>query len=183
MPGLNNLMGKPLKHYAQDAITRQRYIVVALEDENDNDDFCLVIDIDSLDSDMRSELISVVEGDECQSQPEIKNVLDKKYFYNYPKASILKVLTALHKIKSIKSAQVLVKLPYDKTMTPKEIKKGIREYNLSLTSSKNSLMSNNVDNNTNKEEIENIKSEMNGLKEQIENLTSSMADLIKALKQ
>lgn len=189
MSGLNSLTGKPLKHYAQDLTTKQRYVVIALQNDTDPDS-CSVIDIDALDSDTRAELLNFVNSDECQRVPEIWSLLDKKYFMNYPKATMLNVLTKMRQIKVVKSAQVAIQLPGDKTMTPKEIidcinkyesesKGGIGHFKLNKETTTNVI---NEAENKNSEEINALKKEVSSINEQVSALTSSIADLISALK-
>ena len=55
-------------------------------------------------------------------------VLDKKYFLDYPQATMLKVLKAMHQIQVVDSKQVAVSLPGEQIMTPKELANAIREY-------------------------------------------------------
>ena len=80
MSGLNSLTNRPKKHYAQDMVTKQRYVVISLQNDTDPDT-CSVVDIDALDADTRSELLNFVDSDECQRQPEIWKLLDRKYFF------------------------------------------------------------------------------------------------------
>ena len=81
---VSELTGKQLKHYAQDEVSKERYVVIALQNDT-NPDTCSVVPYDRLDSDLRSELLAVVNSDECQHVPEIWKILDKKFFYSYPK--------------------------------------------------------------------------------------------------
>ena len=186
MSGLNSLSGKPLKHYAQDTITRQRYVLIALQNDTDPDT-CSVVDIDALDADTRAELLNLVNSDECQRQPEIWKILDKKYFMSYPKATMLNVLQRMKQIKVVKSNQVAVQIVGDQTMTPKQIVDSINEYKSKTTTQGVSKFSMNeqavVDvENKNATEIAEVKNEIASINTQIGALTSSIADLIKALK-
>ena len=186
MSGLNSLSGKPLKHYAQDTITRQRYVLIALQNDTDPDT-CSVVDIDALDADTRAELLNLVNSDECQRQPEIWKILDKKYFMSYPKATMLNVLQRMKQIKVVKSNQVAVQIVGDQTMTPKQIVDSINEYKSKTTTQGVSKFSMNeqavVDvENKNATEIAEVKNEIANINTQIGALTSSIADLIKALK-
>ena len=186
MSGLNSLSGKPLKHYAQDTITRQRYVLIALQNDTDPDT-CSVVDIDALDADTRAELLNLVNSDECQRQPEIWKILDKKYFMSYPKATMLNVLQRMKQIKVVKSNQVAVQIVGDQTMTPKQIVDSINEYKSKTTSQGVSKFSMNEQTvadveNKNATEIAEVKNEIANINTQIGALTSSIADLIKALK-
>ena len=186
MSGLNSLSGKPLKHYAQDTITRQRYVLIALQNDTDPDT-CSVVDIDALDADTRAELLYLVKSDECQRQPEICKILYKKYFMSYPKATMLNVLQRMKQIKVVKSNQVAVQIVGDQTMTPKQIVDSINEYKSKTTTQGVSKFSMNeqavVDvENKNATEIAEVKNEIANINTQIGALTSSIADLIKALK-
>lgn len=189
MSGLSSLTGKPLKHYAQDLITKQRYVVIALQNDTDPDT-CSVIDIDALDADTRSELVNFVNSDECQRVPEIWKLLDKKYFMSYPKATMLSILRQMKQIRVVKSNQVAVQLPGDQTMTPKEIVECINKYeqqnkshyrpNESFSLASHSPLSATEDKNS--QEIESLKNEVKTINEQVSSLTTSIADLIAALK-
>lgn len=177
--------GKSLKHYAQDAVSRARYIIIALQNETDPDT-CSVVDIDALDSELRSELVNFVNSAECQKIPEIWKVLDTKCFMNYPKASMLKVLKALKQIKIVKSAQVIVQCPDDVVRTPKDIIEGLKVYysqkqNKSFNLDKSEEENKQVIEQT--QEINELKNEINSIKDNISVLTSSISDLVKALSE
>lgn len=127
MVGITDENGKLLKHYAQDTVTRKRYILIALENQTDPNT-CSVVDMDALEQNVRAELVSLVNSPECQMKEEIWQVLDKKYFLDYPQATMLKVLKAMHQIQVVDSKQVAVSLPGEQIMTPKELANAIREY-------------------------------------------------------
>lgn len=184
---VNELTGKQLKHYAQDEQTKERYVVIALQNDTDPNT-CSVIPYDRLDSDLRSELLSVVNSDECQRVPEIWKILDTKFFYSYPKQTMLQVLRALRQIKIVNSDQVRVEITPDQTMTPKEIVDAINLYNKQKEShtkfspeatAREAVIENSVQN----EEIETLKSRMNNMEAQISNLSSNISELISAIKQ
>jgi hypothetical protein len=124
---MTSIMGKPLKHYATDRITNQRYFMLALENDTNKNE-CSVIDMDAMPSELRAELTEIINSDECQRVTDPWKVLDTKFFMDYPKQTILAVLRAKRWIKVVDSDNVLVQLPEDKTMTPKEIAESIREY-------------------------------------------------------
>ena len=127
MVGITDENGKLLKHYAQDTVTRKRYILIALENQTDPNT-CSVVDMDALEQNVRAELVALVNSPECQMKEEIWQVLDKKYFLDYPQATMLKVLKAMHQIQVVDSKQVAVSLPGEQIMTPKELANAIREY-------------------------------------------------------
>lgn len=127
MVGVVDVDNRVLKHYAQDTITHRRYIVIALENETDPNT-CSVIDMDALEPDIRSELVALVNSYECQSQIDIWRILDKKFFMDYPKGSMLKVLQAMKQIKVLPCEQVAVRVPSDQMMTAKDVANAIREY-------------------------------------------------------
>ena len=127
MVGITDMNGKLLKHYAQDTVTRKRYVIIALCNENDPNT-CSVVDIDELDSNIRAELVALVNSSECQSVEEIWPVLDRKYFLDYPTATMLKVLRAMRAISVVKSDQVAIQLPGEQTMTPKQVADAIKAY-------------------------------------------------------
>lgn len=127
MVGIVDMNGKLLKHYAQDTISRKRYIIIALSNES-NPDTCSVVDIDELDSNIRAELVALVNSPECQMVEEIWPVLDRKYFLDYPTATMLKVLRAMKAILVVDSKQVAIQLPGEQTMTPKEVADAIKAY-------------------------------------------------------
>ena len=127
MVGITDTNGKLLKHYAQDTVNRKRYIIIALSNESDPDT-CSVVDIDSLDSSIRAELVNLVNSSECQSVEEVWPVLDRRYFLDYPTATMLKVLKAMKAILVVDSKQVAIQLPGEQTMTPKEVADAIKAY-------------------------------------------------------
>ena len=127
MVGITDTNGKLLKHYAQDTVNRKRYIIIALSNESDPDT-CSVVDIDSLDSNIRAELVNLVNSSECQSLEEVWPVLDRKYFLDYPTATMLKVLRAMKAILVVDSKQVAIQLPGEQTMTPREVADAIKAY-------------------------------------------------------
>ena len=183
---INNIMGKPLKHYATDKNTNARYVVLALENDTDKDT-CSVVDIDTLDPDMRSELTAIIDSDECQRVIDTWKVLDRKFFMSYPKQTVLAVLRAMRKIKVLDSEQVLVQLPNDVVQTPKEIANAIREYNMSR---KAPTMPQPMDDFGGHGEVaekvmeaENKNAEdIKELKEQVSNISSSIAELLTLMK-
>lgn len=184
---INNIMGKPLKHYATDKNTNARYVMLALENETDANT-CSVVDIDTLDSDMRAELTAMIDSDECQRVIDTWRVLDKKFFMSYPKQTVLGVLRAMRKIKVVDSDNVLVQLPNDNVQTPKEIMNGIREYKAHKSPQFNPNLDEKILEIDKKHdetaELENKNAEdIKELKEQINTLTSSIGELIDAFKK
>lgn len=185
---LNDLTGKPLKHYAQDEVSKERYVVIALQNDTDPDT-CSVIAYDYLDADLRSELISVVNSDECQRIPEIWKVLDKKFFYSYPKQTMLQVLRALRQIKVVEENRVKIELPGDMTMTPKEIVEAMQKYEAEKASKSFSKFKVDEDGvkvplveSMNDSRINDIESRMTNLEDKLSNINNSIADLVNALK-
>lgn len=198
---INPETGKPLRHYAQDLVTRARYIIISLQNDTDKDT-CSVVDIDALDSDTRAELVNLVNSEECQHQPEIWKVLDRKYFMNYPKQTMLKVLRGLKQIRIVKSAQVAIQCPDDVVRTPKDIIEGLNVYYATKANQGKIGMSNPymptemmqtapvqplptaIDNQpVNDSEIKEIKEEMTQIKETVGALTTSISELVKALSE
>ena len=198
---INPETGKPLRHYAQDLVTRARYIIISLQNDTDKDT-CSVVDIDALDSDTRAELVNLVNSEECQHQPEIWKVLDRKYFMNYPKQTMLKVLRGLKQIRIVKSAQVAIQCPDDVVRTPKDIIEGLNVYYATKANQGKIGMSNPymptemmqtapvqalptaIDNQpANDSEIKEIKEEMTQIKETVGALTTSVSELVKALSE
>ena len=198
---INPETGKPLRHYAQDLVTRARYIIISLQNDTDKDT-CSVVDIDALDSDTRAELVNLVNSEECQHQPEIWKVLDRKYFMNYPKQTMLKVLRGLKQIRIVKSAQVAIQCPDDVVRTPKDIIEGLNVYYATKANQEKIGMSNPymptemmqtapvqalptaIDNQpVNDSEIKEIKEEMTQIKETVGALTTSISELVKALSE
>lgn len=198
---INPETGKPLRHYAQDLVTRARYIIISLQNDTDKDT-CSVVDIDALDSDTRAELVNLVNSEECQHQPEIWKVLDRKYFMNYPKQTMLKVLRGLKQIRIVKSAQVAIQCPDDVVRTPKDIIEGLNVYYATKANQGKIGMSNPymptemmqtapvqalptaIDNQpANDSEIKEIKEEMTQIKETVGTLTTSISELVKALSE
>lgn len=199
---INPETGKPLRHYAQDLVTRARYIIISLQNDTDKDT-CSVVDIDALDSDTRAELVNLVNSEECQHQPEIWKVLDRKYFMNYPKQTMLKVLRGLKQIRIVKSAQVAIQCPDDVVRTPKDIIEGLNVYYATKANQGKKLGMSNpymptemmqtapvqalptaIDNQpANDSEIKEIKEEMTQIKETVGALTTSISELVKALSE
>lgn len=127
MVGITDENGKVLKHYAQDTISRKRYVVIALENQTDPNT-CSVVDIDALEPSIRAELVALVNSSECQREKEIWQVLDRKYFLDYPQGTMLKVLKAMKQILVVNSDQVAIQLPGEQTMTPKQVSEAIKEF-------------------------------------------------------
>jgi hypothetical protein len=118
---------KPMRHFAQDEITKERYIVIALQNDTDPNT-CSVINMDALDGNLRAELQAAVFSEEFQRVPEIWSLLDRKFFLDYPNDTMLKVLKALHQIKVVDQERVIVELPNDETMNAKQVVEAINKY-------------------------------------------------------
>ena len=185
---LNDLTGKPLKHYAQDEVSKERYVVIALQNDT-NPDTCSVVAYDSLDSDLRSELIAVVNSDECQRVPEIWKILDKKFFYSYPKQTMLQVLRALRQIKVVDESRVKIELPGDTTMTPKEIIEAINKYE-SEKSNKTATkfhvseagVKTPITDTASNARMDEMETRMTTMEDKLNTINSNIADLVAALK-
>jgi hypothetical protein len=189
---IDDVTGKFLKHYAQDEVSKERYVVIALQNDT-NPDTCSVVAYDLLDADMRSELINTVNSDECQHVPEIWKVLDKKFFYSYPKSTMLQVLRALRQIRVVDEKRVKVELPGDITMTPKEIVNAINEYEEKKTAKVGSkfhatddtvkapIQTDTVVSNDDTK-IKEMESRMLSMEDKINSISSSISDLVSALK-
>lgn len=180
---MTSIMGKPLKHYATDKLTNQRYFMLALENDTDKNT-CSVIDMDAMPSELRAELTEIINSDECQRVIDPWKVLDTKFFMDYPKQTILAVLRAKRWIKVVDSDNVLIQLPEDKTMTPKEVAAGIKEYR--QQKSKTRDVAEGVKEAASEvvkfEEQERKNAEdIADLKEQVSSLAKSVGDLVSAL--
>ena len=185
MVGITDINGKILKHYAQDFVNHKRYVLVSLQNGDDTDS-CSVIDIDDLDSNIRSELIALVNSTECQSVKEIYPVLNRKFFLDYPSATMLKVLKAMKKMLVVKSDQVAIQVPGEQTITPKDLLKAINEYESKKSIAKKQVFDLNDVEEMSKEpvkneEIESIKNDIKSLNEQVNSLVSSLTSLTEAL--
>ena len=185
---VNDLTGKPLKHYGQDEVSKERYVVIALQNDTDPNT-CSVIPYDRLDSDLRSELLAVVNSDECQRVPEIWKILDKKFFYSYPKQTMLQVLRALRQIQVVDESRVRIEITPDMTMTPKEIVNAINIYEAEKsqkTAQKYQVADNGVKTpiieSANSEELETMKTRIANMETQINTISSNVSELISALK-
>lgn len=184
---LNDLTGKPLKHYAQDEVSKDRYVVIALQNDTDPNT-CSVVAYDALDADLRSELIAVVNSDECQRVPEIWKILDKKFFYSYPKQTMLQVLRALRQIKVVDESRVKIELPGDITMTPKQIIDAINQYEAEKshkTATKFHVSESGVKTPINESQdlrINEIETRMSTVEDKLNTINNSIADLVAALK-
>lgn len=182
---MTSIMGKPLKHYATDKITGQRYFMLALENDT-NKDTCSVVDMDAMPSELRAELTEIINSDECQRVTDPWKVLDTKFFMDYPKQTILAVLRAKRWIKIADSDNVLVQLPEDKTMTPKEVAQSIREYKERQSKTRNVAegVTEAASEVVKFEEIERKNSEdIADLKQQVSNLAESVQALVGALSK
>lgn len=182
---MTSIMGKPLKHYATDKLTNQRYFMLALENDTDRNT-CSVIDMDAMPSELRAELTEIINSDECQRVVDPYKVLDTKFFMDYPRQTILAVLRAKHYIKVVDSDNVLIQLPEDKTMTPKEVAEQIREYERHQNKTK--VVASEIKEAASEvakfEEIERKNSsDIAALKEQVSSLKDSVEALVSALKQ
>jgi hypothetical protein len=184
---LNDLTGKPLKHYAQDEVSKDRYVVIALQNDTDPNT-CSVVAYDALDSDLRAELIAVVNSDECQRVPEIWKILDKKFFYSYPKQTMLQVLRALRQIKVVDESRVKIELPGDITMTPKQIIDAINQYEAEKshkTATKFHVSESGVKTPINEAQdtrINEIETRMTTVEDKLNTINNNIADLVAALK-
>jgi len=182
---MTSIMGKPLKHYATDKVTNQRYFMLALENDTNKDE-CSVVDMDAMPSELRAELTEIINSDECQRVIDPWKVLDTKFFMDYPRQTILAVLRAKHYIKVVDSDNVLIQLPDDKTMTPKEVAAQIREYQKHQSNTK--VVASEIKEAASEvakfEEIERKNSsDIAELKDQVSSLAQSVAELVGALKK
>lgn len=121
---MSDITGKPLKHYAVDKNTNARYFMLAYENDTNKNE-CSVLNMDRLSSELRAELTEIINSDECQHEIHPYVVLDRKFFYEYPKQTILQVLRTLRLIEVKDSENVLVQMPYDNQWTPKQIMEAI----------------------------------------------------------
>jgi hypothetical protein len=178
---------KPMRHFAQDEVTKERYIVIALQNDIDPNT-CSVINMDSLDGNLRAELQAAVFSEEFQRVPEIWSLLDRKFFLDYPNDTMLKVLTALHQIKVVDQERVIIELPNDATMNAKQVIESLNEYRnskdggaarFSPTMTKKSVAS--------APAVENTKlTEMDGritkIEDKLNSISDSFAELISVMK-
>lgn len=183
MVGITDENGKVLKHYAQDTVSRKRYVVIALENQTDPNT-CSVVDIDALEPSIRAELVALVNSSECQREKEIWQVLDRKYFLDYPQGTMLKVLKAMKQILVVNSDQVAIQLPGEQTMTPKQVSEAIKEFerkrsgNTVVSSFNPEVQEKPVVQTVVKEEPS---KEVSELKEGIESLNTKMDSLVNVL--
>ena len=180
MVGIVDVNGKLLKHYAQDTVNRKRYVIIALTNESDPNT-CSVVDIDDLDSNIRAELVALVNSPECQLVEEVWPVLDRKYFLDYPKATMLKVLRAMRKILVVDSNQVAIQLPGEQTMTPKEVADAIKTYKTQKSGSNTQVTFNPEAFSEVKESDKSVSSETEELKKQVTSLESKVDALVNSL--
>lgn len=189
---MTSIMGKPLKHYAVDNVTHQRYFVLALENDT-NKDTCSVVDMDAMPSELRAELTEIINSDECQRAIDPWRVLDTKFFMDYPKQTVLTVLRGKRWIKVVDSDQVIIQLPNDQTMTVKEVVNSIKEYrqhkaNTRATASEIANAANEVVKveeveRKNSKDIADMKEELDEMRGEVKSLTESIGELVKALKK
>lgn len=184
---VNSLAGVPLKHYAQDKKTNARYVIICYANDTDPDT-CSVVDIDELDSDMRAELTNYINGDECQKVLNTWEVLNKKFFMNYPKATVLKVLQSLRKIKVVPSDRVTVFCKNNLTCTPKEVVSFIKLYEKKeKPETLSSVLNPTEEKNETPVEVKEVVSETTNndikeIKESLANLTSAISTLVSTLQ-
>jgi hypothetical protein len=177
---IHSILGKPLKHYASDKNNNARYVMLALENDQ-NPDTCVVVDIDLLTDEMRAELLEIINSDECQSVVDPWVILDKKFFMNIPNQTIMGVLRKYNKIKVLDSENVLIHLPNNKTQTPKEIANSIREYKkLKATGTKTVTEALKV-NEITEAENKNAK-DIAELKEQMASISETLTSLVEMMK-
>ena len=186
MTVMSDITGKPLKHYAADKNTGARYFMLAYENDTNKDE-CSVIDMDRLSSELRSELTEIINSDECQSELNPYKVLDRKFFYEYPKDTVLTVLRKLRLIQVLNSENVLVQMPGDVQWTPKQIMDGVRVYenkvNNTLRGKDRLLAEKDVElNETKKIESKNAE-DIKELKDDLASLKDSIKDLISIVKE
>ena len=178
---MNSIMGKPLKHYATDKTTHARYFMLALENDTDKNT-CSVVDMDAMDTELRAELTETINSDECQRVIDPWKVLDTKFFMNYPKQTMLRVLQAMRLIKVVDSDNVLIQLPNNQTQTVKEVVAAIKEYNeKNIQKTKEVAIANDKVEETIKMEEKNA-SDIKELREEVASLASSVSALVEALK-
>ena len=182
---MTSIMGKPLKHYAVDNVTHQRYFVLALENDT-NKDTCSVVDMDAMPSELRAELTEIINSDECQRAIDPWKILDTKFFMDYPKQTVLAVLRGKRWIKVVDSDNVLIQLPNDQTMTAKEVASSIKEYRQHKADSRATAsdITKAADEVAKVEEVERKNSkDIAELREEVKSLTESVATLVKALSK
>lgn len=181
---ITNMLGKPLKHYAIDKDGKTRYFILTLENET-NPNECSVIEMDKLDSELRSELREIIDSDDCQREVDTWRLLDTKFFMNYPKQTILSVLRALKVIKVLSTEDVMIMLPNDVQKSAKEVMENIREYREKQKQKRLGYVSETqtqpVFEKTN--EIENIKKDVLSLSEQISSTNEVLATLVNMVKE
>lgn len=173
---LTNIMGKPLKHYAIDKNTNERYIILALENETDKNT-CSVIEMDKIDSDLRSELTETINSDEMQREIDTWKLLDVKFFMNYPKQTMLAVLKALHVIKVLSTEDVMVILPGDSQKSAKEVMEDIRMYRKKVNDSKLGIVTSNDVNTISNRELEEINNKINSNSNDIKILFDELSNI------
>lgn len=184
---LNNLAGKPLKHFAQNNKTNARYVMLCYANDTDPNT-CSVVDIDKLDPDMRAELDNLIRSEECQMVLDTWKVLDKKFFMSYPKATVLKVLQSIRKIEVVKSEDVSVSCLQNQVRTPKQIVDEIKAYEASK--GKKTFNPTGIET-LNVTDVEPVKtepapvannSELQEIKDQLSSLTSAITTLVGVLQ-
>lgn len=185
----NTQTGRPMKHFAQDESTKERYVVLSLQNDT-NPDECSVVNYDALDANLRAELLSAVQSDEFQKVPEIWKLLDKKFFYDYPKQTMLKVLSGLRQIKVVPQNRVRIEMPNDVTMTPKEIIDAINTYEAEKNgkgvkfnaSTVNGTVASPQVSEQQSEKITEVESKVNSLETKLDNLTATLTELVNAFR-
>lgn len=192
MTGLTDINGKILKHYAQDTVNFKRYIIIALENQTDPNT-CSVVDIDDLEANIRSELVALVNSQEAQVLEEIWQLLDRKYFLDYPQATMLKILKAMHKILVVDSKQVAVQVPGDKMMTPKDVADAIKMYKAQKNGTtapqafnpeeKKEVLIEKVGEKETNKEVEELKGEMKALNNKVDSLVDVLSKLTATLSE
>ena len=183
---VNNIMGVALKHYAVDKNTNARLFMLAYENQTD-EKTCSVVNMDRLNPDLRSELTEIMNSNEVQKTIDPYVVLDKKFFYEYPKDTLLNVLRKMKLIEVKNSEDVLVQMKNDEQWTPDKIMDAIRQstdkFNKTLKGKDQLLKEKTAEieqvktiEQKNSSDIEDLRKELSSLKDDIRELISSLKE-------
>lgn len=117
----------PTKHYGQHNITHSRLILLMIENEKQRGT-TKAVEYDKLSPEIRSELIQMIDGPECQSVRDAWTVLNKKIFQEQPKYTALDYLNRFGFIKDYDIQDITVFITPNNTIPLTELIQQCRDY-------------------------------------------------------
>lgn len=117
----------PTKHYGQHNITHSRLILLMIENEKQRGT-TKAVEYDKLSPEIRSELIQMIDGPECQNVRDAWTVLNKKIFQEQPKYTALDYLNRFGFIKDYDIQDITVFITPNNTIPLTELIQQCRDY-------------------------------------------------------